>query len=124
MNSGLPRTYIVYYYVEKAYFFVFTEGSRRCEDLERSVYVFKLNVYIDHPDKASGRRWIRIQRNWIAKGPFVLTEHKSTSQWSYMVHRIKVDELAGCIMTTFDKRGLLVTDLNRKFHPMVPTTNI
>ena len=29
-----------------------------------------------------------------------------------MVHRIKVDELAGYIMMTFDKGGLLVTDLN------------
>ena len=99
----------------KSYFFLFTEGSGRCEDLERFVCVFKLSVHIDHPDKVSGRRWIQIQRNWKAKGPFVLTEHKSTSQWSYLVHRIKVDELAGCIITTFDKRGLLVTDLNENF---------
>ena len=71
----------------------------------------KMSVYIN-PDRVSGRKRIQIQHNWKGKGPSFLTEHKSTSQWPYMVHRIKVDELAGYIMTTFDKGGLLVTDLN------------
>ena len=63
----------------------------------------------------SGRKRIQIQRNWKGKGPSILTEHKSTSQWSHMLHRIKVDELAGYIMMTFDRGGLLVTDLNEDF---------
>ena len=41
----------------------------------------------------------------------------STSQppKDYIVHRIKTDELAGYILMTFDKGGLLVTDLNDDF---------
>jgi hypothetical protein len=72
-----------------------------------------LGAYIDYPDKVSGRKRIQIQRNWKGKGPSNLIEHKSTLEAS--VHRIKVDELAGYIMTTFDKGGLLVTDLNEGF---------
>ena len=77
----------------------------------------QMTVYIDDhdPDKVSGQKRIQIQRNWKGKGPSVLAEHKSTSQWSYLVHRIKVDEQAGYIMMTFDKGGLLVTDLNEDF---------
>ena len=74
-----------------------------------------MSAFRDHPDKISGQKRIQIQRNWKGKGPSILTEHKSTSLWSYMVHRIKVDELAGYIMMTFDKGGLLVTDLNEDF---------
>ena len=66
-------------------------------------------------DKVSGRKRIQIQRNWKGKGPSTLAEHKSTSQWSFIVHRIKVDELAGYIMMTFDKGGLLVTALNEDY---------
>ena len=65
--------------------------------------------------RVSGRKRIQIQRNWKGKGPSTLIEHKSTSQPSNIVHRIKVDELAGYIMMTFDKGGLLVTDLNDDF---------
>lgn len=75
----------------------------------------QMTAYIDHPDKVSGRKRIQIQRNWKGKGPSILTEHKSTSQFSHRVHRIKVDELAGYIMMTFDKGGLLVIDLNEDF---------
>ena len=72
-----------------------------------------MSAYIYHSDKVSGQKRIQIQRNWKGKGPSILTEHKSTCQASYMVHRIKVDELAGYIMMTYDKGGLLVTDLNK-----------
>jgi hypothetical protein len=64
-------------------------------------------------DKVSGRRRLEIQHNWKGKGPSTVVEHKSTSpEWTHLVHRIKVDELAGYIITTSNKGGILVTDLN------------
>ena len=96
-------------------------SQRALEDVKTwkdlCMYFNQMTVYIDDhdPDKVSGQKRIQIQRNWKGKGPSVLAEHKSTSQWSYLVHRIKVDEQAGYIMMTFDKGGLLVTDLNEDF---------
>ncbi|KAF8797521.1 hypothetical protein BYT27DRAFT_7344147 [Phlegmacium glaucopus] len=63
--------------------------------------------------KDLGRKRLQIQRNWKGQGPSIVVEHKSTSlEWTHMVHRIKVDELAGYIMTTSHQGGILVTDLN------------
>ena len=63
--------------------------------------------------KFSGRKRLEIQRSWKGTGPSTLIQHTSTSpELTHMVHRIKVDELAGYIMTTSNKGGLLVTDLN------------
>jgi hypothetical protein len=84
----------------------------------------KIHMYVFHwtglslstiTDKVSGRKRIQIQCNWKGKDQSTLAEHKSTSQWSYIVHWIKVDEVAGYIMMTFDKGGLLVTGLNENF---------
>ena len=67
----------------------------------------------DHTDEVSGRKRLEIQRNWKGKGPSTIIQHNSTApEWTHLVHRIKVDELAGYIMTTSNKGGLLVTDMN------------
>ena len=64
--------------------------------------------------KVSGQKRWQIQRNWRGKGPSIIVEYKSTSlEWTHLVHRIKVDELAGYIMTTSNQGGILVTDLNQ-----------
>ncbi|KAG6819969.1 hypothetical protein H0H93_006945 [Arthromyces matolae] len=52
------------------------------------------------------RRWI--ERNWSGTGPSQITTHHSTGK---DVHRIKVDEKAGYIITTSSTGGLQVTDL-------------
>ncbi|KAF8799147.1 hypothetical protein BYT27DRAFT_7176632 [Phlegmacium glaucopus] len=61
--------------------------------------------------KDLNRKRLEIQRNWKGQGPSIVVEHKSTSLES--THRIKVDELAGYIITTFRQGGILVTDLNQ-----------
>jgi len=102
--------------VDRAWLSVFTEGSRRCENLERFEYVSNTNERSvhDYADSIiSGRKRLEIQRNWKGDGPSVVVEHKSTSlEWSHVVHRIKVDELAGYIMTTSNQGGILVTGLD------------
>ncbi|KAF8148668.1 hypothetical protein B0H34DRAFT_736501 [Crassisporium funariophilum] len=57
------------------------------------------------------RKRLDIQHSWAGKGPSAIVEYHSTSKHRY-VHRIKVDELGGYIMTTSKGGGLLVTDLN------------
>lgn len=52
------------------------------------------------------RRWI--ERSWSGTGPSPITTHRGTGK---NVHRIKVDEKAGYILTTSTAGGLLVTDL-------------
>jgi hypothetical protein len=77
------------------------------------VYAFQSNEKVNHhADKVAGRKRIQIQRNWKGIGPSILTEYKSTSQQSCLVHWIRVDELAGYIMMTFDMGGLIVSKIS------------
>lgn len=74
----------------------------------------QMSAYTTMLIKVSGRKRWEIQRNWKGKGPSAVIKHKSTClHWNHLVHRIKVDELAGYIMTTSSQGGLLVTDLNK-----------
>jgi hypothetical protein len=58
-----------------------------------------------------GRRRYDIDRSWSAKGPSTITPHTATGT---SVHRIKVDEKAGYILTTKFDGGLTVTDLEEE----------
>lgn len=55
-----------------------------------------------------GRRRYDIDKAWSGKALSTLTQYSSTGTF---VHRIKVDELAGYILTTKLNGGLVVTDL-------------
>ncbi|KAG6852750.1 hypothetical protein C0991_009370 [Blastosporella zonata] len=57
-------------------------------------------------DLCRKRRWI--ERNWSGTGPSKVTAHMGAGKH---VHRIKVDEKAGYILTTSTIGGLSVTDL-------------
>jgi hypothetical protein len=56
-----------------------------------------------------GRRLCDIDHAWSARVPSTITTHHATGD---SVHRIKVDEKAGYILTTNFDGGLTVTDLN------------
>ena len=62
---------------------------------------------VDHP--VLGRRQLDIDKAWSAKAPSTVTLHHATGS---AVHRIKVDEKAGYILTTRSDGGLTVTDLD------------
>jgi hypothetical protein len=63
-------------------------------------------------DRRSGQRRLQVNRSWSGKGPSTVTEHPATG---IVVHRIKVDEKAGYIITTSKSHqgGLVVSDLAR-----------
>lgn len=56
----------------------------------------------------SGRRRLHIEQSWSGKRPSTVTEHHATGT---AVHRIKVDEAEGYIITTSKMGGLIVADL-------------
>ena len=88
------------------------EGVKTWKDL--CTYIFdQVECLYDHADTISGRRRLQIQRSWKGEAPSIVVEHKSTSpDWTHVIHRIKVDELAGYIITTANQGGLLVTNLS------------
>ena len=57
-----------------------------------------------------GQRRLQIQYSWLGKAPSRIVQHRTSP--NRRVHRIKVDESAGFIITTSRRGGLAVTDIN------------
>ena len=58
----------------------------------------------------AGQRRLQIQYSWLGKAPSRIVQHRTSP--NRRVHRIKVDESAGFIITTSRRGGLAVTDIN------------
>ncbi|EDR04773.1 uncharacterized protein LACBIDRAFT_303972 [Laccaria bicolor S238N-H82] len=56
------------------------------------------------------QRRLQIQQSWLGNAPSRIVRHHTSP--NRRVHRIKVDELAGFIITTSQSGGLAVTDIN------------
>ena len=57
-----------------------------------------------------GQRRLQIKHSWLGKAPSRIVQHHTSP--NRRVHRIKVDESAGFIITTSRRGGLAVTDIN------------
>ena len=58
----------------------------------------------------AGQRRLQIKHSWLGKAPSRIVQHRTSP--NRRVHRIKVDESAGFIITTSRRGGLAVTDIN------------